>query len=181
MRYEGNHIYRMVEASGKIIRYSKVGLIDNEMEAKKDHSSEPLASASKYQRPNLTQEEPLKTLETSNIINETSDFANYQPFEPTQDFSHPSRNLLPSRSVLILSSPPSSSDNSASPFTISINPASVHEPVTRSKRKVPTQPQTLVASDKPLSISTPQLFGLPSAATNSEPIEPKTYKQAISN
>lgn len=179
--YEGNHIYRMVEASGKIMRYSNVGWIDNEVEAKKEHPPEPLASASKRQRPNSTQEEPLKTPETSNITNEIPVFADYQPFEPAQDFSHPSRNSLPSRSVSILSSAPSFSDSSAPPPTTSIHPAPVHRPVTRSQGKVSAQPQALVASDQPLPISTPQLFGLLSAATNPESIEPKTYKQAIGN
>ena len=171
----------MVEASGKIIRYSNVRWIDNEIEAKKEHSSGSLASASKRQPPNLTQEEPLKTLKTSNIINDILVFANYQPFEPIQDFSYPSRNLLPSRSVSILSSAPSSSDSSATPFTTSINPVPVHRLVTRSQKKVPAQPQALIASDQPPSISTPQLFGLLSLAINSKSIGPKTYKQAISN
>ncbi len=171
----------MVEASGKIIRYSNVRWMDNETEAKKKHSSGPLASASKRQRPNPTQEEPLKTLKTSNIINGIPVFANYQLFEPTQDFSHPSRNLLPSRSVSILLSAPSSSDSLAPPSTTSINPAPVHRPVTRSQEKVPAQPQALIPSDQPLSMSIPQFFGLLSLAFNSEPIGPKTYKQAISN
>ncbi len=46
----------MVEESGNIIRYSNVGWIDNEMEAKKEHPLEPLASALKRRRPNLIQE-----------------------------------------------------------------------------------------------------------------------------
>ncbi len=58
--YEGNQIYRMVEVSEKIMSYSNVGRIDNEMEAKKEHLSEPLASASKRQRLNPTQKSPLK-------------------------------------------------------------------------------------------------------------------------
>ncbi len=166
----------MVEASGKIMRYSNGGWIDNEMEAKKKHSSKPLASASKRHRPNFIKEEPFKTLEISNSINETPVFANYQSFEPTQDFSHLSRNLLPRRSVLILSSAPLSFDSSATPSTTIINPAPIHRPVTCSQGKVSAQPQALVVSSQPLSISTPHLFGLLCAATNSEPTEPKTYK-----
>ncbi len=57
----------MVEASGKIICYSNVRWVDNEIGAKKEYPPESLASAFKRQRPNPTQEEPLKTLETSNI------------------------------------------------------------------------------------------------------------------
>lgn len=38
----------MVEASGKVIHYSIVGWIDNEVEAKKKYSPELLASASKH-------------------------------------------------------------------------------------------------------------------------------------
>ncbi len=83
MGYEGNYILCMVEASRNIIRYSNVGRTDNEMEAEKEHSSEPLASASKRQRLNPTQKEQFKTLETSKIINETPVFANYKHFEPT--------------------------------------------------------------------------------------------------
>ena len=92
IRYEGNHIYCMVEASGIKIRYSNVGWVDNEMEAKKEHLSDPLASASKRQRRNRTQEKLFKILKTSKILNKTPVFANYQLLEPTQDFSHPSRN-----------------------------------------------------------------------------------------
>ena len=51
MGYEANHIYCMVEASGKIMRYSNMGWIDNEIEAKKEHSSKLLASASKVSTP----------------------------------------------------------------------------------------------------------------------------------
>ena len=136
------------------MRYLNVEWIDNEVDAKKKHPPGSLTSASKRQRQNPLQEEPLKTPETGNVSNENPVFANYQPFEPAQEFSHPSRNSLSSRSVSILSSALSSSDGWASPFTTSLNPAQVHRPVTRSQGKRPAQPLALIALDQPLLIST---------------------------
>ena len=75
---------------------------ENEVEAQKKHPQEPLASASKRQRSNFIQEEPLKTPETNNITNKTQVFADYQLLEPTQDFFYPSGNSLPSHSVSII-------------------------------------------------------------------------------
>ncbi len=181
MKYDGNHIYWMVEVSGKIIRHSIVGWINNEVEAQKKHSSEPFLSASKRQRPNPTQEESLHTPETRNITKETLFFADYQLVDQTQDFSHPSGNSLHSCSVSILSFATSSSDSLAPPSTTSINPAQVHRLVAHSQGTILVQLQTLVASDQSCSISIPEVLRFLSMATNSKPIEPNTYKQAIRN
>ena len=126
------------------MRYSNVGWIDDWIAVKRKSSSELLAPAPKHQRSNSTLEE---NLESSNILNDSPVFADFRYFAPTQDVPHPSRNLLPSRSISILSSALSSSENLDPPLTTPTNAIAVHRPVTRSQGKILAGPQALIASD----------------------------------
>ena len=167
----------MVETSGKIMRYSNVSWIDNKTAVKRKSSPELLASTPKHQRSNFS----LDKNQEASSTDESPIFANFRPFEPTQDFSHPSQSTSRSRSDSILSSAPSSSESLNRTFPTATNSSAAHRSITYSQGKVFAEPQALIASDQPLPISFLQLFGLLSVASNSEPTEPKTYKQAISN
>ena len=138
------------------MRYSNVGWIDNEIAVKRKSSPEFLAPSPKHQRSNSISE---INQEASNL-DETRIFANFQPFEPAQDFSHPSRNQARIRSDSILSSAPSSSEILNQTFATPKNPSTAHRPVTRSQGKLPSEPQALIASDQSSQICSSQLFSL---------------------
>lgn len=66
-------------------------------------------------------------------------------------------------------------------YAITINLIAAHKSVTRLQSKIPTRPQALIPSDQTLLTSSSQLLDILFTANNSEPTEPKTYKQVISN